>query len=113
MIQSDNIVDIVLRVEELYGFIDQEFSKAPSDEIALDDNKIEAWSKEIEKLCEIVDTLPVNDIEDLKAKILLNLSLISKSFLDSRSIEIHSDKIIEAIDDFGTARTSPGLRIVG
>ncbi len=85
----------------------------PCDERPLDGKKIEAWSNEIEKLCGIVDTLPVNDLEDLKAKVLLNLSLISKSFLDSRSIEIHSDKIVEAIDDFSAARTSPGLRIVG
>ena len=54
--QSDNIVDLVLRVEQLYSCIDQEFSQSPNENDPLDDKKVEAWSKEIEKLCEIIDT---------------------------------------------------------
>ena len=106
------ITDIVLKIESLYDRIDQEITARSVNDNMVNDAKIEAWSEEIEYLCRKIEIAPIRNSLDLRAKISLHLSLISKSFLDMRSIEMHSQKIMDVLDEYDVISEETELRLV-
>ena len=96
---------LVRRVESLYDQIDSELAKNRHQTDECDDSHVEMLSQEIEELCDQVDAMPASDVPGLKAKVTLNLSLMSKSCLDEEAILQHSDKILEAMEEFKEANT--------
>ena len=110
--ETMSLSNTVLRIEELYRKIDVEITGYAHEGASANDVQIEIWSQEIETLCQKVDNCPIENASDLRAKIALHLSLISKSFLDMRSIEMHSDKILNVLDEYNNSSRNPALRIV-
>jgi len=108
----ENIADIVMKIETLYNKIDQEITERSAVAGASNDLQIEKWSEEIEYLCQKIEVAPIQNSLDLRAKISLHLSLISKSFLDRRSIEIHSNSIMDILEEYECICTTSELRLV-
>lgn len=70
-------------------------------------------SREIEELCQQIDMMTTASVPELKAKIRLNLALMSKSSLDEVAIMHHSDKIFDALEEFRQSNALRALLHIG
>jgi hypothetical protein len=114
--ENEAVVEIealVRRVENLYDEIDTELTKSSQTQSNEGYNHIEMLSREIEELCQQIDIMPTTSVPELKAKITLNLTLMSKSSLDEAAIIYHSDKILEALEEFKQSNVSRAILRTG
>lgn len=88
------------RIKTLYGLITKEIENACTPQRLLDEEKIEIWSREIDKMCNEVSLMPVTNLEDLQSKISLNLFLMSQSMMDPHAMTFCSNNIMSAVHQF-------------
>jgi len=111
--QTQKIEVRVARIEGLYGLITQEFEQARVESRPVEEDKIEDWSREIDKMCKEVAQMPVLHVSELQAKISLNLMLMSRSMMDRHAITLYSNNILSSLDQFKDSHAVISLQKTG
>lgn len=100
---KQTIALMVENVESSFWLINEEFEEATQANRLVNEEKIENWSREIDELCLKIGNMPICNLQDLQAKINLNLMLMSRSMMDQHEITLYSNNIIDSLDQFKEA----------
>jgi len=111
--RNRSVVFYVSRIESLYHHITQEIEEACLAGRSFEEAKVENWSREIDKLYAEVASMPVSTLEELQAKISLNLMLMSWSMMDQHAVSLYSNNIMSDMSQFKDSHAMMSLLKTG